>query len=256
MEQALVSDRAKLGNNVTVGPYTIVHDNVEIGDDSIIESHCIIGNPARSAEGPLVIGEGSHIRSHSVVYEGSTFGPHFVTGHGVLVREHVTAGRYLQVGSRSEIQGPSRIGDYVKMHSDVQLAEAVEIGNFVWLFPKAHFPTDPFPPSAIRAPIRIADLAVIGVGAVIMGGVNVGLGGFVSANSLVRKDVPDIHCVNGNPARVFATLDQLANFEYGLTSPWPKHFREGYPEESMPLLDEIQERVERAIAEHRKRGRA
>lgn len=256
MEHVHISTNADLGRNVSVGPFTIIHDNVVLGADTTVGSHCVIGNPTRLAEGqPLVIGEGSHIRSHSILYEGSTFGPHLVTGHGVMIREQVTGGRYVQIGSRSEIQGPSRIGDYTKIHSDVQVAEDCEIGDFVWLFPKVHFPTDPFPPSSIRAPICVKDLAVVGVGAILMGGITVGLGGFVAAGSVVHSDVPDVHCVKGNPARVFARLDQLADFRYGLTCPWPRHYREGYPEESASLLDDLQRKVEDAMKSSRRAGR-
>jgi UDP-3-O-[3-hydroxymyristoyl] glucosamine N-acyltransferase len=60
------SDRA----GVSVGPYSIVHDNVVIGAGTTIGSHCEIGHPSALAEGrPLCIGENSLIRSHSVFYE-------------------------------------------------------------------------------------------------------------------------------------------------------------------------------------------
>lgn len=39
---AVVAPTAKLGQNVTVGPFAIIEEGVEIGDDSVIDSHTII----------------------------------------------------------------------------------------------------------------------------------------------------------------------------------------------------------------------
>ena len=65
---AHVSPRAKIGSHVSVGPYTIVHDNVEIGDGTRIESHCVIGSPTPRAQGrPLRIVGDALIRSFSVL---------------------------------------------------------------------------------------------------------------------------------------------------------------------------------------------
>lgn len=42
---AIVSPKASIGADVTIGPFTIVHDKVQIGDGTTIESHCEIGHP-------------------------------------------------------------------------------------------------------------------------------------------------------------------------------------------------------------------
>src|SRR4051794_24364963 len=124
-----ISPAARIGLKVTIGPFTIVHDNVEIGDGTVVESHCVLGYPTRFAEGqPLVIGPGSHIRSHSVFYGGSTFGGNLVTGNAVLVRENTRAGVNLQIGSQSDIQGDCTLGDWVRLHSSVHVAKGSEIG--------------------------------------------------------------------------------------------------------------------------------
>ncbi len=70
---AIVSPDAKIGNNVRVGPFSIIHGNCHIGDDTVIESYCEIGYPTPRAGGdPLIIGKNCRIRSHSLFYEGSS----------------------------------------------------------------------------------------------------------------------------------------------------------------------------------------
>src|SRR4051812_32384059 len=95
---AHVDPVARIGKGVTVGPFTLVGPNAEIGDGTAIGSHCVIGHrgPGES-EGPLRIGAGSLIRSHSVLYDGSEYGPRLETGHHVTLREHTTAGTNLRV---------------------------------------------------------------------------------------------------------------------------------------------------------------
>lgn len=252
---SVVSPKARIGKNAKIGDFTIIHDDVVIGDDCTIESHCVIGYPNRMAEGrPLIIGARSTIRSHSVFYQGSTFGDGLNTGHGVLVREKTTAGKRLQIGTHSDIEGDAELGDWVRLHSEVHVAKHSHIGHFVWMFPRVQFTNDPFPPSHVCLGITIEDLAVVATGVLLLPGVRIGLGGFVGAGSVVRSDVPDIHCVSGDPATVFATLARFVSFEHGLSAPWPRHFRDAYPEECYPQLDEVMSRVNAAIATHRDRA--
>ena len=51
-------------------------------------------------------------------------------------------------------------------------------------------------------PVRLRDDAWVGVGAVILKGVEIGRGAVVAAGSVVASDVPEGTVVAGNPARV------------------------------------------------------
>lgn len=42
---AVISEKATLGNNVSVGPFCYVGDDVVIGDDCVLESHVVIKGP-------------------------------------------------------------------------------------------------------------------------------------------------------------------------------------------------------------------
>jgi len=251
-----ISPHAQIGRNVAIDDFTIVGDNVILGDDTVIDSHCHIGCHSKAAEGrPLVIGPGSHVRSHSILYEGSTFGAGLSTGHGVLIREKTQAGVELQVGSQSDIEGECVIGDYVKIHSDVHVAQHSRIGNFVFLHPRVQFTNDPFPPSFITAGITIKDMAVVCTSSLLLPGLTIGLGCFVAAGSVVKSDVPDVHCVAGNPAAVFCRLDQFFHPEHGLYHPWALRFRAKYPPASEPLMQQIIAEIDRLLAAYKKTAR-
>lgn len=251
-----ISPKAQLGRNVVVGDFSIVGHNVVIGDDTIVGSHCHIGHPTRAAEGkPLVIGAGSHIRSHTTIYEGSTFGAGLSTGHGVLIREKTAAGVELQVGSQADIEGDCVIGDYVKIHSDVHVAQKSRLGNFVFLHPRVQFTNDPFPPSFITAGITIKDMAVVCTGSLLFPGVTIGLGSFVAAGSIVKADVPDAHCVAGQPAKVFSRLDRFFHPQHGLYHPWVLRFRSKYPAEAEARIKETIAQIDQLLAELKRAGR-
>jgi acetyltransferase-like isoleucine patch superfamily enzyme len=230
-----VYPKARIGERVTIGDFTIVHDNVVIGDDSVIESHCILGHPTPLADGlPLVIENGAHIRSHSIFYEGSKFGEGLRTGHRVTVREKLTAGKNLQIGTLSDFQGHGEIGDYVRTHSSVHLGQKAKVGNCVWLYPYTVFTNDPHPPSyGHLVGVIVEDYAVVATMASVMPGVRIGTRSLVGAHSLVTKDVEPDTVVAGVPAkRLCRTRDiKLRDGSGESAYPWMRHCHRGYPPE-------------------------
>lgn len=230
---AIVSSKAKIGSNVTIGPFTIVHDNVQIGDNTSIGSNCEIGHPTPLAKGqPLVIGANSLIRSHSVFYEGSTFGEKLVTGHRVTVREGTRAGQNLQIGTLSDIQGTCQIGDYVRFHSNVHIGQQSKIGNYVWIFPYVVLTNDPHPPSDIMQGATLEDYVAIATMSIILPGVTVKQGALVGAHSSVNRDVEPDSVVAGSPAKFICETSKIKLKDGSQASayPWRRHFHRGYPE--------------------------
>lgn len=243
-----IHEKAKIGDEVEIGKYTIVHKNAKIKKGTKVGNHCVIGEPTELAQRKEVtIGENSLIRSHSVIYQGSIFGPELTTGHSVLVRENTKAGENLQVGSQSEIQGDCEFGNYVRMHSDVHVSKGASIGDLVWLFPRVQFTNDPLPPSTIREEVKIGAMAVISTGTLLLPGVSVGMGSVVAAGSIVRKSIPKVRCAKGDPAEVFCRLDQLASLKHNVSYPWTENYRDEYPEEAQDIIDSISSKIYREL---------
>jgi acetyltransferase-like isoleucine patch superfamily enzyme len=230
---ALVDGKAQIGEDVEIGPFTIVHPNVVIGARSRIGSHCEIGVPTGLGDGsPLVIGCDALIRSHSVFYESSTFGDRLVTGHRVTVREGIKAGENLQIGTLSDLQGDSIFGNFVRFHSNVFVAKKSKIGHFVWLFPYVVLTDDPTPPSDPQIGCTIEDYAAVAATAVLLPGVTIGKHSLVAAHACVSKDVPAYTVVAGVPAKIVGETSKITLLD-GVTPayPWNTHFHRGYPED-------------------------
>jgi len=230
---SIVNKKAKIEKNVQIGPYSIIHENVTIEENTIIEGFCEIGYPTKLSERKnLYIGKDSHIRSHSIFYEGSSFKDKLVTGHRVTVRENTHAGLNFQIGTLSDIQGDCIIGDYVRTHSSVHIGKKSTLGNYIWIFPYVVLTNDPTPPSDTMIGVTVKDFAVIATMAVLLPGVIINEHSIIGAHSLVTKDVPQGMVVAGNPAKILceASTIKLKDNSYVSAYPWPKHFNRGYPD--------------------------
>ena len=90
--RAVVSDRARLHRDVSVGPYSIIGPDVEIGPGTRIESHVVV-------KGPCVIGEDNRIFQFASIgddpqdkkYAGEV--TELVIGDRNTIREYCTINR-------------------------------------------------------------------------------------------------------------------------------------------------------------------
>lgn len=229
---AEITPGARIGRDVEIGSFTVIHGNVVIGDRCRIGPFCELGVPPMAADGPaLIIGQDSVIRGSSFFYAGSRFGEGLRTGHHVVVRAGLSAGLGLQIGSRSELEGDVEIGDHVRLHSGVGIGEGARVGHFVWMFPYVLLTNDPHPPSDVRLGVTVHDFAVIAATTTILPGVTIGARSLVGANSLVTCDVPEDRIFAGSPARDRGAASEMMHVGDGLPAyPWWRHYKGTYPE--------------------------
>ena len=251
----IVSQKAFVGKNVTIKEGVIIEDNVVIGDGCYLDYNCIIrenvilGNnsyvgPAcilgeynsdfyknyTAQKHPLLIGEHALIRSHSVIYGGSSIQNDLQTGHRVTIRENTSAGEHWRVGTLSDIQGDCVIGNYVNMHSNVHIAQGSKIGNYVWLFPYCITLNDPIPPSQYIKGVTIEDYAIIATGSILLPGVTIGNNALIAAGSLVTRPIEQHMMAVGSPAKPKCNISEIANHDTGEPAyPWPQRFSKYMP---------------------------
>jgi UDP-3-O-[3-hydroxymyristoyl] glucosamine N-acyltransferase len=134
---AVVSSKARLGNDVVVGPHAVIRDGVEIGDRCQIGAGTVIGANSRLGEDcelypNVTIYPGTRIGSRVIVHAGAVLGS---DGFG-YVRDKAT-GRYEkfpQVG-RLEIEDDVEIGANTTIDRGAlaitRIARGVKIDNLV-----------------------------------------------------------------------------------------------------------------------------
>lgn len=111
---AIVSSKAKLGNNLTVLPFTIIEDDVEVGNDCVIGPSAVLYNGARLGNN-VIVHQGasvSHIPQDFGYAGEQTF---FYVGDNTIIHEFVT----LHKGTKST--GFSKVGKncYLMAYSHV-----------------------------------------------------------------------------------------------------------------------------------------
>jgi acetyltransferase-like isoleucine patch superfamily enzyme len=243
-----IAKGARIGARCQIAATAIIYDNVILGDDCIVEDFVVLGHAARRAlnRDHLSIGNGAIIRSHSVLYEGSTFGRSLQVGHGSLLREGIEAGVNLQVGSMNALEGDASFGDWVRLHSNVHISKGTKIGDLVWIFPYVVTTNDPLPPSGMCVGVTIEDGAVVCTSSVILPGKTLGTGAFVGAMSRVSADVPAGGLYIGNPGKLIGPVTKLRHLESDKQHPWYNHHRDAYPVEAHARIAEIAAIVEEA----------
>lgn len=233
---AIVDPGAELGAGVTIGPYSIVHAGVRLGAGSFVGAHCELGLPVGGARqvGPVLaleIGEQATIRSGSVLYAGSRFGARLECGHKVTLRERTTAGENLRIGTLSDVQGDCTLGDFVRLHGNVQVGKGSRLGDYVWVFPFVVLTNDPHPPSEHCLGVTIEDFAVVGAHTVVLPGVTLGRECVVGAGSLVDAAVAAGMLATGRPARAVckAAIVRDKRNPARRAYPWKDVFDRGLP---------------------------
>lgn len=229
---AIIQPGAEISDGCTIGAFSIIGGMTRLGSNCEVESFCEIGlHSGVLPPGHLNIGSGAIIRSRSTIYQGSSFGPGLTTGHRVTIREGTQAGEGLKVGTLSDLQGHCRIGNHVRLHSNVHIGQRSILGNYIWIFPYVVLTNDPHPPSEALEGCQVEDFAVIATMTTVLPGRKIGRGALVGAMTLVRDDVPDDTIYIGAPGRVVGSTSKIRFKESGnLVYPWRRHFHRGYPE--------------------------
>jgi len=144
-QTAIIHPNAKLADDVSVGPYSIIGEHVEIGAGSVIGPHVVIN-------GHTTIGKGNQIFQFSSIgeipqdkkYKGEP--TQLIIGDNNLIRECCTfnlgvvvGGGVTSIGSDNWIMSyvhvahDCQIGNHNVIANSVQLAGHVEIGNHALL---------------------------------------------------------------------------------------------------------------------------
>jgi acetyltransferase-like isoleucine patch superfamily enzyme len=203
---------------------SIIHENVTLGENTVIEDFVLLGKPPRgrmNGELPLTIGSNGIIRTSSIIYAGSIIGNKFQTGDCARIRDDNIIGNNVSIGSYTVVENSCIINDNARVHSNCFICEYSQIEENAWIGPGVIFTNVLHPPCPVfknEAPIkgahctngpRIRKNAVVGAGAVLLPGVTIGTGALIGAGSVIIEDVPPGTVVVGNPGKVVKKINEL-----------------------------------------------
>lgn len=182
---ALISPRAELDENVTVGPYVVIESDVRIGEGCEIGSHAVV-------KSYTTMGRGNRVAEHAVLgglpqdVKFKQEQSRLVIGDDNLIREFVTihrasgAGEATRVGSRNflmigvHVAHNCSIGDDNIFANEVALAGHITVEDHVFLSNNV----------GCHQFVRLGRYAMVG------------------GKSKIVQDVLPFFTTDGNPARV------------------------------------------------------
>jgi acetyltransferase-like isoleucine patch superfamily enzyme len=194
-------------------PMSQLLDSVYLEEGHHLDDHVFLGYlPGRNViDLTLKIGHGARIRSGTVIYAGSTIGSCLETGHNVIIREENVIGDNFNIWNNSTLDYGCIIGNEVKIHCGVYVAQFTTLEDEVFLAPGVSIANDPHPLCGLcmRGP-TIKCRARIGVNVTLLSHITIGEGALVGAGSVVTKDVPAFTVAYGNPAKPIRDVDELS----------------------------------------------
>ena len=208
---AIIGSDVRLGQEVHIGPWTVIEDGSVIGDRSVIEAQVFIGQRAE-------LGEACHIYPQVTIREGSKLGRRVILHSGVriggdgygynpIVRADgtisiekipqigiVELGDDVEVGCNTTIDrarfGRTRIGNCTKIDNLVQIGHNVQVGDMSGIIAQA----------GVAGSTRIGSGCLIWAQAGISGHLTIGDRGQVGPKSGLSKNVPEGEYYLGLPA--------------------------------------------------------
>lgn len=182
--KAIIDPSAKIGDNVSVGPWTVIGPDVEIGDNCEIASHVVI-------RGPSKIGKNNKFYQFSTIgddtpdlkYKGEA--TQLIMGDNNVVREGVTIHR-----GTIQDKGETIIGNNNLLMAYAHVGHDSVIGDHVIMVNN----------SSLAGHVTVGDWAILSGYALIHQYVSVGAHSFIGPAAFSYHDVPAFVTAFGSPA--------------------------------------------------------
>lgn len=183
--RAIIDPSAKLAEDVTVGPWSIIGPDVEIDAGTVIASHVVVKGPTR-------IGRNNRIFQFATVgeecqdkkYNGEP--TRLIIGDNNVIREGVTIHR-----GTVQDKGETVIGSHNLLMAYAHVAHDCVVGNNVILANNA----------AIAGHVHVGDWAILGGFTAVHQFCHIGAHVMCGAGTVVFKDIPAYVMATGSPAK-------------------------------------------------------
>lgn len=184
---AIISAKAELGRNVSIGPYSIIGDDVILHDDCEVRSHCVIEGPSEFGRGSVFFPFVSAGQvPHDLKYRGER--SFLRAGERNVFREFITLHRGTEGGGNV-----TEIGSDNLFMAQAHVAHDCRIGSHV-IFANG---------ASLAGHVIVEDHATLGAYAGVHQFCRVGRYAFIGAFSVVVKDALPYARTVGNHAKCY-----------------------------------------------------
>tara|TARA_B100000953_G_scaffold68635_1_gene55148 strand:- start:571 stop:1341 length:771 start_codon:yes stop_codon:yes gene_type:complete len=182
-KSVIISETAKISDNVEIGPFSIIGDHVEIGEGTRINSHVVIN-------GPTIIGSENHIYQFASIgddpqdkkYRGES--TRLKIGNRNTIREYCSISR-----GTTQDKSLTTIGDDNWIMAYVHIAHDCQVGNNI-IFANS---------ATLAGHVHVGDWAIFAGFTGAHQFCHIGAHSFIGMNSLTNKDIPAYTMASGQP---------------------------------------------------------
>ena len=204
---AIVAPDAKIGNNVSIGPFAVIEPGSSIGEGTRIGAYTYIGHGSHIGKKCLfyphvTIRERVHVGNNVIIHPGAVLGSDgfgFVPGHEghykipqlgiVIIGDDVELGANVTIDRATT--GKTSIGKGTKLDNLVHIAHNVHVGDHCFMAAQV----------GIAGSTTIGNFVTIAGQAGVSGHLTVSDGVTIAGQAAVIGDVPPKEIVSGYPAR-------------------------------------------------------
>ena len=170
---AAIHPQAKLATSVSVGPFAVIGEGVELGEDCEVMSHAVVGGPTRMGRGNRIFPFASiGLDPQDMKYHGEV--TRLEAGDGNTFREFITVHR-----GTGEGEGVTRIGSHNLLMAYVHIAHDCRLGDHIIMGNGA----------SLAGHVEIADHATVGPFCLIQQFTRIGAYSFLGAGTIVNQDI-------------------------------------------------------------------
>jgi len=183
---AIVSKKAKLADDLAVGPYTIIGENVSIGARTKIGAHCLIdGNTSVGSNCEIFSGAVIGSRPQDLKYKGEK--SFLEIGDDNIIREYCTLNPGTGEGGKTIVGSRNLFMAYSHVAHDCIVGNDCVIANN----------------GTLAGHVTIEDKTVVGGLVAIHQFVRIGKLSIIGGCSKVVRDIPPYSTCDGHPAFVY-----------------------------------------------------
>lgn len=185
---AIVDTKAELGDNVEVGPYSIIEDDVMISEGTKIQSHALIAAGTRLGRN-VFVGKGAVLGTKPQDLKFKNEKTYLEVGDNTVIREFATLNRGTSYSYKTVVGKNCFLMAYIHIAHDCIIGDNVIISNAV----------------NMAGHVVIEDFCGIGGLTAIHQFVRLGQHCFVGGGLRIPKDVPPYILAMGEPLRYGGT---------------------------------------------------
>lgn len=201
---AVIKDNVKIGDNVVIKDFVVIYPGVTIEDNVEIMEGAIIGRIPKGARATarktiedfktVIIGEGTVISPHVVIYTDVKIGSGTLIGDGASIREGCVVGDNCIISRCVTVNYNTKIGNKTKIMDNTHITGNMTIGDNVFISVLVSTTNDNnigangYDEKFVKGP-TIKDNVLIGASASILPNTIIGENSIIASGTVVTKNI-------------------------------------------------------------------